>query len=57
MYTARKMDARCWLGCWEQCWVDSVCLKMEEKVHLKVWVKLGCFPGKTQVVPKWHLDG
>ena len=26
-------------------------------VHLKLWVKLGCSPRYTQMVPKWHLSG
>ena len=37
--------------------MDSACLEMEEKVCLKLWVKLGCSPRCTQIVPKWHLDG
>ena len=27
---------------WQRIWVDSACLKMEEKVYLKLWVMLGC---------------
>ena len=30
---------------------------MQENVCLKLWVKLGCSPRCTQMVPKWHLDG
>ena len=36
---------------------DSACFKMEKKVHLKVWVKLGCSPRCTKIVPKWHFAG
>ena len=37
--------------------MDSACLEMEENICLKLWVKLGCSPRSTQIVPKWHLDG
>ena len=30
---------------------------MGGKAHLKLWVKLGCSPRYTQMVPKWHLAG
>ena len=40
-----------------QIWVDLGCLTMEEKVHLKLSIKLGCSPRYTQLVPKWHLAG
>ena len=43
--------------CRERIWVDSACLEMEEKVCLKLWVKLGCSPRCTQIVPKWYFDG
>ena len=33
-------------------WVDLGCLEMEEKVYLKLWVKLGFSPRYTQTVPK-----
>ena len=34
-----------------------VLLSGEEDACLKLWVKLGCSPRYTQIVPKWHLDG
>ena len=37
--------------------MDLVCLEMHEKVYLNLWVKLGCTPRRTQIVPKWHLAG
>ena len=43
--------------CRVQMWVDSGCLEMEEKVYLKLWVKLGCATLFTQIVPKWHFGG
>ena len=35
--------------------MDSACFKVDEKVYFKLWVKLGCTPRRTQIVPKWHL--
>ena len=37
-------------------WI-RLCLEMEENICLTLWVKLGCSPRCTQIVPKWHLDG
>ena len=31
--------------------MDSAGLEMEEKVHFKLWVKPGCSPRCTQIVP------
>ena len=36
----------------ERIWVDSACLGAEERVYLKLWVKPGCSPRYTQMVPK-----
>ena len=41
----------------ERVWLDSACLEMQENVCLKLWVKTGCSPRCSQMVPKWHLDG
>ena len=45
---------RCFRFRWERIWVDSTCLRMGGKVRLTLWVKLGCSPRSTQMVPKWR---
>ena len=37
--------------------MDSACLRLGEKVRLKLRVKLTCSPHYTEMVPKWHLAG
>ena len=40
-----EFDAQKSVRFWrEQIWVGLACLKSEEKGHLKLWVKLGCYP-------------
>ena len=41
----------------ERMWVDLACLKMRERVSLKIRVKLGCPPRYTQMVLKWWPTG
>ena len=43
---------KCFYLRWEQIWVDSGFAQ-----KLAIWVKLGCSPRYTQMVPKWHLAG
>ena len=35
--------------------MELACLKMGGYVHLKLWVKLGCSPRYTKIVPEWPL--
>ena len=37
--------------------VPSACFKMGENACWKLWVRLGCSPRYTQIVPEWDLAG